>query len=156
MPCLTTHIQQAELNEKAALYNQNKYPHVTIIMCFYAALHYVEAYAAWYGHDIYSLYPDVEELDPHSGEYRRRRLTQHERYQSYLDDIGADNNCEDLPIAYGRLLKASNTARYLKHIKDKNKTADQHFKGADFYIAKLQVVKTRLQINLIKALIEGR
>lgn len=158
MPSLTTHIEQAEFFEEAALYNQKKYPPVAIIMCFYAALHYVEAYAAWHKHDIYSRYADVsvEYVDPCSNETKIRKLTQHERYQSYMQDIGADSDSEDLPIAYERLHRASNTARYLKHIKGKDKAANQHFKGADFYIERLQIIKAGLQISFIKASIESR
>lgn len=158
MPSLTTHIKQAEFFEEAALYNQDEYPPVAIIMCFYAALHYVEAYAMWRGHDIYSQYLDVyvEYLDLCSKETKLRRLTQHERYQSYTHDIGVENGSDNLPIAYERLHRASNTARYLKHIKKDDKTANQHFRGADFYIEKLQIVKTELQISFIKASIEGR
>lgn len=52
------HLQQAEANENAAIYNQSEYPHVTVILCFYSALHYVEAYAAWHKQNIYALYPD--------------------------------------------------------------------------------------------------
>jgi hypothetical protein len=148
------HIQQAELNEEGALYNQLKYPHICIVMCFYAALQYVEGYAAWFGDDIYALYTDVEEVDQRTGELKRRRLTQHERLEMYVTDISVRDSCEDLSISYKRLHRASNTARYLKGIKDKNKTAGQHFKGADFYIERLQIVKTRLQINSIKTSIE--
>lgn len=154
MPSPIIHIQQAELNEEAALYNQVRYPHTCIIMCFYAALHYVEAYAAWFNDDIYTLYINVEEVDRHTGELKRRTLTHHERLEMYVSDVGASIGCEDLPASYNRLHRASNTARYLKHIKDKNKTAGQHFKGADFYIERLQIVKIRLQISLIKASIE--
>ena len=157
MPSLITHIKQAEFFEESALYNQENYPPVAIIMCFYAALHYVEAYAVWHGHDIYSRYADVNvDQDSCSNETKLRRLTQHERYQSYVHDIAVENDSEDLFAAYKRLHRASSTARYLKHIKEKDKTAYQHFKGANFYIERLQIVKSALQINLIKAsIIEG-
>ncbi len=162
MPSLTTHIQQAELNEEAALFNQDSFPHVAIIMCFYAALHYVEAYAAWHNDNIYELYSDPVEIDAgcspvsSKGATQQKRLTQHQRYQSYVDDIATDNGWDDLPVIYEQLRKASEKARYLKGIKDKNKTSGRHFKlGADFYIAKLQLLKASLQISFIKASIEG-
>jgi hypothetical protein len=156
MPSLAIHIKQAEFFEEAALYNQENYPPVTIIMCFYAALHYVEAYAAWRKDDIYARYADVWiEQDSCSNETKLRRLTQHERYENYVHDIGVEVDSEDLFAAYKRLHRASNTARYLKHIKEKDRTAVQHFKGAKFYIERLQMVKSALQISLIKASIES-
>lgn len=141
MPSLTTHLQQAELNEEAALYNRQKYPHVAIIMCFYAALHYVETHAVWHRKDIYKLYCE-------------EKLTQHERYQSYIDDINF-NGSDDLSVAYKLLREGSEIARYLKSIKQSNKTSGQYFKlGADFYFKKLQILKDGLQISSIKASIK--
>jgi hypothetical protein len=131
-------------------------------MCFYAALHYVEAYAAWQGDDIYQLYSCPNGLsstcnESNLGEVSQSRgLTQHQRYQSYVDDIAADNGWDELPVAYERLRRGSEKARYLKHIKVQDKTSGQHFiLGADFYIEKLQIVKSELQISSIKASIQG-
>jgi hypothetical protein len=106
-------------------------------MCFYAALHYIEAYAAWRGHNIYELYPDP-------------MLSQHKRRSRYVDDISVDNDLYELPVVYENLYQASMRARYLKGIKT---NSARHFKiGVDFYIRELEKVKAELKIDLFKDL----
>ena len=134
MASINVHLQQADLNERAALDNRIKHPHVCIIMCFYAALHYVEAYAAWCGDDIYQLY---------SG-----GLSQHNRRSKYVDDIATVNDLIDLPLAYEKLYQASMRARYLQGIQ----TNSVHYfrVGTDFYIKQLETVKVELRIDSLK------
>jgi hypothetical protein len=134
MASIDVHLQQADLNERAALDNRIKHPHVCIIMCFYAALHYVEAYAAWRGDDIYQL---------HSG-----GLSQHNRRSQYVDNLAHENRLIDLSLAYEKLYQASMKARYLKGIRTDSAC---HFKVAsDFYIKQLETVKVELRIDSLK------
>lgn len=137
MASLLIHLHQAKLNEEAALFNRSTHPDWTVIMCFYAAIHYIDAYAVSRGDDIYSLYAG-QNMPPHM------------RRSNYIDDISTVNCWNDLPIAYTALYNASMKARYLKNIKT---TAKNYFRlGSDYYIKKLQTVKTVLEVELLKGI----
>jgi hypothetical protein len=134
MANINVHLQQADLNERAALDNQITHPHVSVIMCFYAALHYVEAYAVWRGDDIYQLYSTD--------------LSQHKRRSRYVSDVAIENGSRALSRAYEKLYQASMKARYLEGIKT---NSVHHFKIAtDFYIKQLEEVKAELRIDSLK------
>ncbi|HBL11560.1 MAG TPA: hypothetical protein DD379_09165 [Cyanobacteria bacterium UBA11162] len=128
------HLQQAKLNEEAAIENQKSYPEWAIVMCFYAALHYIEYYAVSKQQNIYALYPDSES----------KKFSQHERRIRYVEDISSDKNSPDLSIAYERLYEASMKARYLKNL---NTTSRRYFKiGCEFYFKALDTVKDSLSL----------
>jgi hypothetical protein len=137
MPKAGVHLKQATNNEDAARKAaQSGYPDWAITMFFYAALHYIQAYAIFQGDNIYELYPD----EPN----------QHERILSYVYDTSWDIK-SDLTVfkAYETLFEASKTSRYLNGI---SSTSRKHFsKNIDEYSQELAVVRDFIKPLLSKA-----
>ncbi len=136
MPTIHDHLSQADSNKQSAIDCQSTYPDWTVTKCFYAAIHYIEAYALYRRDDINTLYRHV---DP----------SLHARRKHYLTDMAIENGwSEEFLISYSKLEKASKKARYLEKI---NTTAVRHFKiGSTYYIDLLQVINNTLNINSIK------
>lgn len=131
MPDPSVYRRQAELNEKTALAAQTGFPDWAVIMCFYAALHWVNDYAFRQG-DIGEF--DDDDTSPH-------KLRRH-----YVQKISRKNKWRDLEEAYELLFRASMTARYLRGLEGLNRTAREHYtkNGVQFCFDYLEVVKSRL------------
>jgi hypothetical protein len=125
MPKAGIYLKQATYNEDAALKAaQSGCSDWAVTMCFYAALHYVKAYEAFNGDNIYEDY--------------KTEPNQHERILSYVYDL--DNTADSsVYAAYETLLEASKQARYLRGIET---SARKHFwNRSDKYLKALSVVK---------------
>ncbi len=126
------HLQQAQHNERVANEAQSESPDWAVTKYFYAALHYVEAYAVSHSVIIPKLYKD-------------ENISYHEMREKYVNKISAENNWEDFAIAYRKLYKLSKKARYLQNI---NTTAEQYFKNnkreVDSCIEALEEVKSKV------------
>ncbi|MEH2235834.1 hypothetical protein [Nostoc sp.] len=96
------YLEQAKSNEKAARSIESNYPDWAIIMCFYAALHWVEHYGCVKGCDIHQEY---QEEDNESRHTTRRR---------YVDDLTKRLGNSNLRVAYLYLERESRKARYLQ------------------------------------------
>lgn len=132
MPQVNTHLKQAEFNEKIAeIAAQSKHHDWAVTMYFYAALHYVEAYAAHHGDNIYELH--------------KERKTQHDRRLAYIQDINyRETGGYESFAEYERLFEASKKARYLQDIKT---TARKHFfNDLNQYSNGLSIIKELVKI----------
>ncbi len=133
MPNLSVYQQQAEFNEQTAKAAQSGFPDWAVIMCFYAALHWVNDYAFRQG-DIKNFENDGDSDSPH----KRRRM--------YVKKIAKQNNWKDLEEAYELLYRVSMTARYLEGLEKQNCTAREHYAKNDiqFCFEYLEKIKKRL------------
>ena len=128
------HKKQSDLNEQAAnRAMQSGCYDWAVTICFYAALHYIEAYAQHVGCDIGKEYSHIR--------------TQHERRLAYVLDIDYDLNLNNsLNSSYEMLYEASMTARYLTGL-GKGRTARSYFKFiCNDYFECLSTIKTKIHI----------
>ncbi|MEH2410510.1 hypothetical protein [Nostoc sp.] len=128
----SVHFKQAELNEEAAkIAAQSECYDWAVIMCFYAALHYVEAHAIFHNKDIYSDYSYV--------------YTQHNKRIAYVQDVSYEKSGDVLGAApFEKLYLASMKARYLENIKCYSK---KYFKlSFNKYFEELSTVKELVKI----------
>lgn len=123
--------RQAELNEQTARAAQLGFPDWAVIMCFYAALHWVNDYAFRQG--------DI-------GEFESDDDSPHGLRRKYVKRIARSKGWRDLEEAYELLYRASMTARYLRDLEDLNITAREHYATHDiqFCFDYLEVIKKRL------------
>ena len=132
MSSVSIHLQQAEHNEKSAIASQTDRPDWAVTMCFYAAIHYIQAYAVYHECDIETV-------------YRNEYPNSHARRRAYVDDIESENDWLDLSFLYGKLELGSKKARYLQGI---NTTSKHYFKvSCGDYIKYLQTIKSILSIR---------
>jgi hypothetical protein len=124
--------QQAELNEQTANAARSGFPDWSVIMCFYAALHWVNDHAFREGR--IQEFSDDEDTSPH----KRRRM--------YVKGIARKNKWPDLEDAYELLYRGSMTARYLRGLEELNCTARKYYadNNIQFYFDYLETVKKRL------------
>jgi hypothetical protein len=146
--------QQAEWNEATAQAAKKGFPDWAVIMCFYAALHWVNYHACLSG--------KIEELKVNES-VSGRTLTQHDLKKRYVQKIAREdkqaveakykspkNNqfkegrqrAKELEDAYKLLYSASMRARYLDGL---SITAKEHYSGKDIdeYFHYLIVIKER-------------
>lgn len=139
MPRPNVHLEQAQYNEKLAVEAQSQYPDWAVTKFFYAALHYIEAYALSKGVKI-------------SNTYQNEGFSLHEKRQRYVENISDDNDWDDdFAIAYARLSELSQKARYLKNI---STTAAQHFKNNSetaICAEELEKIKSKVNNSSLKA-----
>lgn len=131
MPDPNVYQRQAECNEKTAKAAQSGFPDWAVIMCFYAALHWVNHYAFCNG--------DINEFD--NGDD-----SPHQLRRKYVQKIARKNKWPDLEKYYELLFQASMTARYLRGLEDLNRTAVAHYSksGVECYFDYLDKIKKRL------------
>jgi len=131
MPNQSVYQRQAECNEKTALAAQSGFPDWAVIMCFYAALHWVNHYALCNG--------DMKELDEGDD-------SPHHIRRKYVKKISRENKWRDLEECYELLFRASMTARYLRGLEDLDRTAREHYatSGVQPYFDYLDKIKKRL------------
>jgi hypothetical protein len=132
MPEDSVYRRQARSNEETAKAARSGFPDWAVIMCFYAALHWINDYALRHG-EIDSF--DVSDSSPHSA---RRK---------YVKKLARAKRWEDLQDAYEILFRASMTARYLQDLEELNCSAREHYKkyGVDFCFDCLKTIKNRLE-----------
>ncbi|OYE02805.1 hypothetical protein [Nostoc sp. 'Peltigera membranacea cyanobiont' 232] len=131
MPRASIHKKQSELNEEAAKATaQSGLYDWAVTMCFYSALHYVEAYAKHNGVNIGQEYIQFK--------------TQHERRWFFVQDIDYDLGFNDSLINnYDKLYQGSILARYLKEYQ--TITAREYFKSIYIdYLDALETIKNKL------------
>ncbi|NET57197.1 MAG: hypothetical protein F6K47_13845 [Symploca sp. SIO2E6] len=133
MPKESVYRRQARANEGTAKAARLGFPDWAVIMCFYAALHWINDYALRQGKKIYD--SDVSDSSQHSA---RRK---------YVKKLARDNKWGDLQDAYQTLYQASMTARYLEDLEGKDITAIEHYAkyGVDFAFKCLEIIKNRLE-----------
>ncbi|MCC3413185.1 MULTISPECIES: hypothetical protein [unclassified Microcoleus] len=108
MPSEQSHREQAKNNEEAALSIRDTFPDWAVTMCFYSALHCIEAYAK------------VQKVDLE--EKYQGSSSPHDRLFDYVRDI-ADRRDRSLEKAYKNLKNESQIARYLTGMKAGIKTS---------------------------------
>ncbi|HBL12452.1 MAG TPA: hypothetical protein DD379_13800 [Cyanobacteria bacterium UBA11162] len=130
--------RQAESNEQTALAAKNGFPDWAVIMCFYAALHWVNDYAFQQG--------EIEELEEAGENDSSQKL--HKLRRLYVKKISRINKWRDLEDAYVFLFGVSMTARYLRGLENLNRTAREHYSNNESVVQNcfdcLEVVKSRL------------
>jgi hypothetical protein len=131
------YLVQAQSNENAARSNEQAYPDWTVTMCFYAALHWVDYYAAQKGDDIRSQFPEKSPHDSRRG---------------YVRKLAKDSDTRELEKLYNDLENASQKSRYLEGKELKYTSAIDYFKNhyseVDKSLKKLQQIKDILQNKL--------
>ncbi|MBG1257737.1 MULTISPECIES: hypothetical protein [Nostoc] len=132
MPNQSIYQQQAEFNEKTAIAAQSGFPDWAVIMCFYAALHWVNDYAFREG--------NIKEFDTNDD------YSPHKLRRMYVKKIAKLNRWNDLEEAYELLYRASMTARYLRGLENQNCTAREYYakNGVQFCFDDLEKIKKRL------------
>jgi hypothetical protein len=130
--------RQAESNEQTAIAAKKGFPDWAVIMCFYAALHWVNECAFQQG--------EIEELEEAGDSDSSQTL--HKIRRSYVKKIARKNKWRDFEDAYELLFRASMTARYLRGLESLNRTAREHYSNNDTVVQAcfdaLEVVKSRL------------
>ncbi|MEH1968075.1 hypothetical protein [Nostoc sp.] len=127
----SVHKRQSELNEEAAKNAaQSGLYDWAVTICFYSALHYIEAYAKHQGVNIGREYSQCK--------------TQHERRFYYVQDIDYDLGLNDSLInAYDKLYQGSKIARYLEGIQ--SMTARKYFESVYMqYLKALEIIKNKI------------
>ena len=130
--------RQAESNEQTALAAKKGFPDWAVIMCFYAALHWVNEYAFQQA--------EIEELEEVGDNDSSQKL--HKLRRLYVKKISRINKWRDLEDAYVFLFGVSMTARYLRGLESLNRTAREHYSNNESVVQNcfdcLEVVKNRL------------
>lgn len=126
------HLQQAEHNSEAAHGSRAEYPDWAVTMCFYAAIHYVEAYKV----------VDQSRLRIVS----KASESPHKVRKRFVSNLSARFHDEDLIAAYEFLEEQSHRARYLTGL---SQEARQHFvaRGCDDVFEDLEIIKEILEAN---------
>jgi hypothetical protein len=134
----SVYCRQAESNEQTAIAAKKGFPDWAVIMCFYAALHWVNDYAFHQG--------EIEELEGTGDKDTSQNL--HKLRRLYVKKIARINNWRDLEEAYELLFRASMTARYLRGLESLNRTAREHYSNNESFVQNcfddLAIVKSRL------------
>jgi hypothetical protein len=135
MPNHSVYRQQAEKNEITAKAAKNGFPDCAVIMCFYAALHWVNDYA----------FRNNEMIDLNPTFYSNE-ISNHEARKKYVKKIARQRRYMKLETAYKNLFDESMKARYLKELEDENCTAREHYleTGIQFCFDYLEQVKKGL------------
>ncbi|NEQ71405.1 MAG: hypothetical protein F6K21_39760, partial [Symploca sp. SIO2D2] len=104
-----------------------------VVMCFYAALHWINDYASRQG----------EKID----NFGASDSSQHSARWKYVKKLARAKNWGDLQDAYETLFRASITARYLKDLEGLDCSAREHYAkyGVDFAFDCLKTIKNRLE-----------
>ncbi|MEM9153737.1 MAG: hypothetical protein AAGB13_01700 [Cyanobacteria bacterium P01_F01_bin.33] len=127
----TLHAQQSESNKNAASYVRKDFPDWAVTICFYAALHLIESYAANNGDDINRY--GVPSDPPHT------------KRQAYVGQISNRIRNRELRKAYDKLYDGSLMSRYMKDL-DQSAVAYYQFakNKVDGAFKDLAVVKAAL------------
>jgi hypothetical protein len=127
--------RQAEKNEQTADAARSGFPDWAVIMCFYAALHWVNDYAFRNN--------EMRELEPG---FHDDRPSNHEARKRYVKKIARNKRYIDLEKAYKNLFDESMKARYLKGLEDEECTATDHYSecGVKFCFDYLEQIKKGL------------
>jgi hypothetical protein len=132
----TVYRRQAEFNEQTAIAAKQGFPDWAVIMCFYAALHWVNDYAV--------RQQETQELES-SGD---NEGSLHTIRRSYVKKISRKNKWRDLEDADVFLFGVSMTARYLRGLEKLNRTAREHYSHdkntVQMCFDALEVIKSRL------------
>ncbi|NEP60724.1 MAG: hypothetical protein F6K31_27640 [Symploca sp. SIO2G7] len=133
MPEESVYRRQAKVNEDTANAARLGFPDWAVIMCFYAAIHWINDYAFRQGEKIDD--SDVSDSSPHKARGK------------YVKKLARAKKWGDLQDAYATLFRASMTARYLKDLEGKDRTAREHYAiyGVDFAFDCLKTIKNRLE-----------
>lgn len=115
--------RQAEKNENTARAAQAGYSDWAVIMCFYAALHWVNDYAF-----------RNNEMIELKKEFYSDSFSDHTARNKYVAKIARRKNYPKLETAYKNLFEESMKARYLKDLEDEDCTATEHYSKDDVQI----------------------
>ena len=132
MPSIEEHHRQAKFNEEAAESVKEKFPDWSVTMCFYAALHLVDAHGKARGIDI----PN----DIKVGSMHQRRF-------DYIRDLNYEREkVNQLRNAYVKLRGLSEQARYMKGLS--NTTSHKLFKRRMDWVqdafSQLEIIKNNM------------
>jgi hypothetical protein len=125
--------KQAILNEETAKAARLGFPDWAVVMCFYAALQWVNDYAFRQG--------KIQEFNVGD-----ENISPHKLRKTFVKKVARENKWNDLEEAYELLYRASMTARYLRGLENQNCTAREHYakNGVDFCFQYLETIKKRL------------
>ena len=139
MPNHSIYRRQAEKNENTAIAAQSGFPDWAVIMCFYAALHWVNDYA--YCNN------EMEELKPEFYiDENGNKPSEHGARKKYVRKIARSKKISSLESAYKKLFDESMKARYLQGLENDNCTAVEHYleAGVQFCFNYLNQIKKGL------------
>jgi hypothetical protein len=131
--------RQAEKNEDTAKAARSGFPDWAVIMCFYAALHWVNDYA-FRNNEMINTKPSFYCDD------NGKKPSEHRAKQNYIKHVARRKNNPKLETAYKNLFDESMKARYLKELEDEDCTATDYYSevGVQFCFDYLEQIKKGL------------
>ncbi|MEP0755724.1 hypothetical protein NDA03_26435 [Trichocoleus sp. Lan] len=139
MPNHSVYRRQAEKNENTAKAAQSGFFDWAVIMCFYAALHWVNDYA-FRNNEMGKLEPSFY-VDENG-----KKPSEHGARLRYVKRVARRTGYMELETAYKNLFAESMKARYLQGLEEEDCTAVDHYKtvGVQFCFDYLEKVKKGL------------